>query len=65
MDRPAGVSRYNIDAYILPGPETLHPPAPSSDPDVFTESLVQLRDDDLPSVEDARTQAAQMQAQMD
>ena len=40
-------------------------PIASSNPDVFEESFVQVKDDDLPSVEDARVQAAQMQAQMD
>ena len=100
LERPAGVSRSEIDTYILPGSETLHPPAPSSDPDVFDgvqlkaergdawpgvilpgadpilpmtssnpdvfeESFVQVKDDELPSVEDAKMQAAQMQAQMD
>ena len=50
---------------ICPGSEPLLPIA-SSNPMVFEEaSFVQLQDDDLPSVEDARVQAAQMQAQMD
>merc|ERR1719263_199057 len=50
---------------ICPGSEPLLPIA-SSNPMVFEEaSFVQLQDDDLPSVEDAKIQAAQMQAQMD
>lgn len=49
---------------ILPGSEPIMP-IPSSDPNVFSESFVQLADEDLPSVEDARRQAAAMQAQMD
>jgi len=50
---------------ILPGADPIMPIS-SSDPDVFEEpSLVQVTDDDLPSVEDAKIQAAQMQAQMD
>jgi len=49
---------------ILPGSEPIMPLA-SSNPDVFEESFIQVKDDDLPSVEDARLQAAQMQAQMD
>jgi hypothetical protein len=101
LERPAGNSRADIDAWILPNAEpvlsTSHlssdpdvfeavqlsskrgdawpgpilpgadpiMPMTSSDPDVFEESFVQMRDDDLPSVEDARVQAAQMQAQMD
>ena len=48
-------------------------PQASSDPDVFTEpvtkpsttAFLQLSDDDMPTVAEARTQAAQMQAQMD
>ena len=49
---------------ILPGADPIMPMT-SSNPDVFEETFVQMRDDDLPSVEDARVQAAQMQAQMD
>lgn len=49
---------------ILPGSEPIMP-IPSSNPLVFEESFVQIRDDELPSVEDAKVQAAQMQAQMD
>ena len=49
---------------ICPGSEPLLPIA-SSNPDVFEEAFVQVRDDELPSVEDARAQAAAMQAQMD
>jgi hypothetical protein len=45
---------------ICPGSEPLLPIA-SSDPMVFEESsFVQLQDDELPSVEDAKVQAAQM-----
>jgi len=49
---------------ICPGSEPIYPIA-SSNPDVFEEAFVQVRDDELPSVEDARAQAAAMQAQMD
>jgi len=50
---------------ILPGAEPLLPIA-SSNPMVFEESsFVQLSDSDLPTVAEARLQAAQMQAQMD
>lgn len=60
------VSEQRGDAWpgpICPGSEPLLPIA-SSNPDVFEEAFVQVRDD-LPSVEDARAQAAAMQAQMD
>jgi hypothetical protein len=48
-------------------------PKASSDPDVFTEpvtkpsttAFLQLSDDDMPTVQEAKIQAAQMQAQMD
>ena len=50
---------------VLPGAEPIMPIGGSSNPEVFSESFVQLGDDDLPSVEDAKIQAAQMQAQMD
>ena len=49
---------------ICPGSEPIMPIA-SSNPDVFEEAFVQVRDDELPSVEDARAQAAAMQAEMD
>ena len=102
LERPSGVSRSGIDAWVLPAADPYDPATvlPSSDPDVFTgvqlkaergdawpgpiipgsepimpiassdpevfeDTLVQVRDDDLPSVADARIQAAQMQAQMD
>lgn len=92
LDRPAGKSRYDIDAYILPNSEPVEA-VPSSNPDVFSAvqvqeqrgdawpgpilpgsepiypiesspmdvfepSFVQVSDDELPSVEDARAQAA-------
>ena len=101
LERPAGVSRYGIDAWIVPASEAYDPkrlpssdpdvfegvqlsemrgdawpgpilpgadpimPVTSSNPDVFEETFVQVKDDELPSVEDAKLQAAQMQAQMD
>ena len=99
LERPSGVSRSDLDMWILPGsvpimhqpssdplvfeavqldskrgdawPGPIVPgaepimPIASSDPDVFEESFVQVQDDELPSVEDARAQAAQMQASMD
>lgn len=103
LERPSGISRSGIDAWVLPASYAYDPATvlPSSDPDVFTgvqlkaergdawpgpilpgnepltpvaseyidmfedKQYLQIQDDDLPSVEDARKQAAQMQAQMD
>jgi len=61
LERPSGISRHDIDAYILPGSVPVMP-IPSDSTEV---QLIQLRDDDLPTVADAKAQAAQMQAQMD
>lgn len=58
------LSETQWPAAILPCSEP-HEHLQSSNPDVFEETFVQVKDDDLPSVEDARMQAAQMQAQMD
>ena len=61
-----GVSRGDSwPGPILPGADPIMPLGGSSNPMVFEESFVQVADDDLPSVEDARQQAAAMQAQMD
>jgi hypothetical protein len=99
LERPSGVTRSDLDMWILPGsvpvmhqpssdplvfeavqldamrgdawPGPILPgsepilPISSSNPEVFEESFVQIKDDDMPTVEDARAQAAQMQASMD
>lgn len=72
QEQPTDITNVQLDSKrgdawpgpILPGSEPILP-IPSSNPMVFEESFVQLQDDDLPSVQDARIQAAQMQAQMD
>ena len=61
-----GVSRGDSwPGPILPGADPIMPIGGSSNPMVFEETFVQVADDDMPSVEEARQQAAQMQAQMD